>query len=367
MKLFIIYFIFLQFLFLNLAGCTGQSKLDNQIKIIPQNNEHKPLLYSELSSVLENETLFTGNFILSNKSLNDVKIELKDIGCGCLSLQKERQPFCIGDSFVIPSGKSVSISMTMKMPLRSGQNEYSAILTVEYQKIQSVLEISMKCPIIENISVTPKIVQVEFDKNNVVNRSFSVILAHASHDQSVLKSPPNISKLPNYVSLKNISVHTDMKEVVSGIWQKEWCLNFNVNKPDEMKKQEAPILIGFSFPNDPTAVSEEFSLILTKTYGIDYPARVDFPDTVVNEKKSRVFSIQSASSLAFTIKSISCNNLYFTILQNSKSDKSEQHWIEAIFEPKTTGENHSKLIIETTHPDAKHLEIELVGIGYANN
>jgi hypothetical protein len=367
MKLFIIYFVFLQVVFLNLVGCTNQSKLVNPIKIIPQNNEHKPLLYSELSSVLENETSFTGNFILSNTSLSDVKLELKVIGCGCLSLQKEGQPFCIGDNFVIPSGQSVSISTTMRMPLRPGQNEYSATFVIEYQDVQSVLEISMKCPIIENISITPKIVQVEFDQNNVAHRSFSVILTHASHDQSVLKSPPNMSTLPNYVSLKNISVNADMKEIASEIWQKEWRLDFNVNKPDEMKRQETPILIGLSFPNDQMAVSEEFSLILTKTYGIDYPARVDFPDTLVNKKKSRVFSIQSASILAFAIKSVSCNNPCFTILQNSKNDQSEQHWIEVIFEPKATGENHSKLIIETTHPDAERLEIELVGTGYSNN
>jgi hypothetical protein len=79
------------------------------------------------------------------------------------------------------------------------------MFAVEYQDRQSVIEISMKCPIIENISVTPKIVQVEFDKNSITHRSFSVILTHASHDQSVLKSPPNTSKLPNDVSLKNIS------------------------------------------------------------------------------------------------------------------------------------------------------------------
>jgi hypothetical protein len=158
-----------------------------------------------------------------------------------------------------------------------------------------------------------------------------------------------------------------MTEIVSGIWQKEWRLDFNVNKPDEMRKQEAPILIGLSFPNDQTAVSEEFALILTKTYGIDYPTRIDFPDTLINKKKSRVFSIQSASILAFTIQSVSCDNPCFTILQNSKNDKLEQHWIEAFFEPKTTGENRSKLIIETTHPNAKRLEIELVGTGYFDN
>jgi hypothetical protein len=362
-----IYFVFLQVIFLNLIGCVNQSKLDDQIKIISQNNEHEPLLYSELASVLENKTSFTGDFILSNKSLNDIKLELKMIGCGCLSLQKEGQPFCIGESFVIPSGKSVSISMTMQMPLYPGQNEYSAIFSAVNQDIPRVLEISMKCPVIENISVTPKIVQVEFDQNNINDRSFSVILTRASHDPSVLKLPPDTSKLPNYISLKNISAHTDMKEIVSGIWQKEWRLDFKVNKPDEMKRQETPILISFSFPNDQAAVSEEFSLILTKTYGIDYPARVEFPDTLVHKKKSRVFSIQSASILAFAIKSISCDNPCFTILQNSKNDKSEQHWIETIFEPKTTGENHSKLIIETTHPDAERLEIELVGTGYSNN
>jgi hypothetical protein len=134
-----------------------------------------------------------------------------------------------------------------------------------------------------------------------------------------------------------------------------------------MKRQETPILISLSFPHDQETVSEEFSLILTKTYGIDYPARVDFPETLVHEKKSRVFSIQSASNVAFEIKSVSCDNPCFTLLQNSKNDKSEQHWLEAVFEPKATGENHSKLIIKTTHLDAERLEIELVGTGYSNN
>jgi hypothetical protein len=204
----------------------NQSKFGNPIKVVSQNNEHKPLLYSELSSVLEKETSFTGDFTLSNQSLNDVKVELKLTGCGCLSLQKEGQPLDIGESFVIPGGQSVSISMTMQMPFHPGQNEYGALFAVEDQERQSLLEISMKCPVIENIFVTPKIVQVEFDKNNVAYRSFSVILAHASHDQSILKSPPNTSKLPDYVSLKKVSAHTDRKEIVSGIWQKEWRLDW---------------------------------------------------------------------------------------------------------------------------------------------
>jgi hypothetical protein len=289
---------------------------------------------------------------------------LKDISCGCLSIRKDGQSLKGGDMFSISGGETVLVSMEMHLPMYAGKNEYGAMFIAENNGLEHNVEIVMSCPVIGDISIDPKITQLAFERDDTINQQFSVFLTRASHDKSALDSMPSVGKLPKHITLQRTSIYSNAKETVPGIWQKEWQFDFNVARPDEMAMLEAPLSIDFSA----TGRSVGFSIILTKTYGIDYPKQVDFSDAKPGETKTRVFSLQSASDMAFEIKSVSCNNnSYFTVSANQVSGKSKQHWIEVAFTPQSVGENVATLSIETSHPDSNQVVIELNGTCFSDN
>jgi hypothetical protein len=349
-------------LMLLFSGCSDL-KSGVPIRIVATNNIHKPILYSEIESVFDNEESFSGDFVFHNESLEDITLELKMTSCGCLSLMKDALMLKEGDCFTILGGQKISVSMKMYLPRYPGKNEYGAIFIAKYKEQECSLEIVMQCQVIEDISLDPKIVQLKFDRNAPNDRSFSIFVCRASYDKSILKMPPSVANLPDFVLLQKTAICSSAKKIDSGIWQKEWQFDFKVQYPPNMGIMEPPCLIMFQTSD----FSAKASLILTQTYGVNSPQQIDFPDTKLTEKRTRVFSLQSADGSAFEIKSFSCNHSSFSVLYNDNANKTKQHWIEAVFEPKSTGESHSKLIIETTHPDAERLEIELVGTGYSNN
>jgi hypothetical protein len=79
------------------------------------------------------------------------------------------------------------------------------------------------------------------------------------------------------------------------------------------------------------------------------------------QKRTRVFSLQSADGSAFEIKSLSCHHSSFSVLCNDSTNKIKQYWIEARFEPQRIGEIQSLLTIGTSHPDSEQIMIELAG------
>jgi hypothetical protein len=340
-----------------LSGCAG---LDLPVEISATNNEHKPLLYSELDDVTATETSFTGEFVFQNKSPESLPLRLKTTSCGCLSLQREGQELKQGDILTIPGKGRVAVSMTMQMPLHPGNNRYHALFVSEFQGRECETEIAMSCPIVDGMIIHPRTVQVSFDRDTATSKQFSVRTLRSSRNKNDLEPLPAHGGLPGHVALQKISVVSKPAMVAEGIWQKEWQLDFTVKPPEDMGLLVPPQPISLCAA-DKTA---DFSLVLAKNYGVDAPRQIDFPDTKLTEKRSRVFSLQSATDSTFTIRSMSCENPCFVVSASPGITDTEQHWVTIVFQPQTAGENRSALHIETTHSDSEHIHIELAGTAF---
>lgn len=350
----------LTFLFA-IGGCQG-TESDFAIKIELTNNKHAVLLYDELSSL--NTTSFKSEFDFHNTSSETMELQLKITSCGCLSLHHEGQSLHEGNSFLVLPGKTKSVIMEMQYPSYPGKNENKAYFTTKSQRLDFVTEISMSCPVLEDISVAPKIVPLSFDRNEV-SREFSIYLTRNSRDKSSLRGKPLLHNAPKFLSLKKNSVQFYEKEIEKELWQKQWCLDFVVKLPVESEFPKTPQFVSLVFEDTPVPSSIDFSVILSKNYGISFPRNISFPDTRLSETRTRSFSIQSAKNQSFTIKSVLCDNPCFSIVAPKQSQELKQHWFEVKFSPTTIGENKGVIIIATSDVDFQKIEIDLDGVAFS--
>ena len=321
-------------------------------------------MYSELALIEEKKGSFTGDFVFYNSSSELILVELKVTSCGCLSLQYEGRPLHVGDSFSILPGKTESVSMEMQYPRFPGKNEYKANFTTKYQGKDHIVEINMACPVFEDISIDPRIVQLNFDRSSVTSRNFSVLLVRTSREKSDLLGKPYLHNAPDFLALTKSSVRSYETEFEKGLWQKEWLLEFDVKFPAEKEMPKVPQSVSLAF-DGVSSHSVDFTLILSKTYGVIFPRTITFPDTRLSESRMRSISIQSAAKQPFAVKSASSDHSSFSIITPVPSNELKQHWIEVEFVPKTLGENRGTLTLVTSHADSEEIEIDVEGIAFS--
>jgi hypothetical protein len=353
----VVLIIFCWFLF---QGCGGNVLPVCSLVVTATNNNHRPILFSELSDITASEHSFTGNFVFQNISSSPLQIELKITNCGCLSLKKDEQALKQGGSFTIPAKEKVTLSMTMQMPHYPGKNQYGATFTVHCEDQEFEQEIFMACPVYDDIVLDIQTVQVSFDRNTVSD-SFSICLTRSAHEKSELSISPAAKNLPSHVTLKKVTETAKAQMVAEGIWQKEWRIDFVVKIPKDSEISPLPQPMTLTLGKE----TAEWVLIIMKSYGVDAPKNVDFPDTFVTKKRSFVFSLQSATDMPFAIESAACDDSNFSVLMKQNEGIIKQHWIEVVFQPTTEGEHKAVLFLKTSHADAEAININLQGIAIA--
>ncbi len=349
------------FFSLLLSGCGKEESPPIHVKAT--NAEHDVVLLSELPSLSESEQMFAGDFLLTNISPKKITLELDMTSCGCLSLRKDNQPLTERDRFTIAPNAQAVVSMETQIPVHPGLNRYEALFTYNDDSKERSLILAIQCPVLNDCFVFPSAVKINFDREAIVPKEFSIMLTQHSRDKSDLDKPPFLRDvLPSHVVKKKEIVFSPARETEKGVWQKIWRFDFAVMCPSDALAFSSPLRIGFASSVLPVA---EFTLLVHKTFGVDAPRQLTFPETAVTKDYTRTISLQSADSVPFEIVSTSCDNDSFITL--GKHGIAKQHWIEISFVPRFVGGQKGRLILETTHPESKTIHIDLIGTAFSKD
>lgn len=248
------------------------------------------------------------------------------------------------------------------MPTIAGSNGYMASFEAsavdEGEPKSMVAELHVRS--YADVVLQPDVLTHDFSNKDGASARLSFVVTRFGRGDKPEKVKPALIQLPPMVQVVAAQPRGAAAEIEPKIWRQSWNIDLAVRPDESLASVAAPhaILVRLAGPTGRTLAEVALPVLLRRVFGIEAPREVHMGIVPPGETRKKRLLVRASDGRPFKIARIRADSCAFEGSEIA-SRVASSHWLEAVFSSKYAGDNRSRLVIETDHPDAPTVTVEL--------
>ncbi len=317
-----------------------------------------------LEELVEGSRLLPVEFIIENRTPFDAQLDLIGRNCDCVAVVETRtdRQLNVGDRVQLPRDGTSGVEIQRRLKAEPGRQSAEALIRVRRSDgAERAVRLASEVHVLPKISVEPAEIRLCGPSPDGARRSVPVRVivigrtANAAGD-STFRVEENVFGW----SLRSV-VPQALEQLEPGLYRRSWGLNLTldtaVDQSTASQQTETELVLQRSVAlgrGDRIPIR----VIWAKTQSVVCPSSVHFGVVRRHEEQRRRVLLASRDGRPFQVIGQTSTDGSF-VMGAIESKAAPRHWLDILCIPKDPGRLVGRLVIQTDHPEAEKVTIDL--------